>query len=258
MFGKLVGYEFKRTPSALLVVLVAAAVVCAANILANKSDLTFDPAVYAVLEIGLSFAVYSFLYQAIYRRFYALFSDEGYLELSFPVSFAQHLGAKLLVAVVWSLVTLACVLALMFLPHIVASPQFLAGLHFEIGPNQIATVSEASTGSTTFADSTGLILAVMGSMLLWYIATVIYVVLSKYLASIVACVVPQAQRFVSLVIAVALFALAIWGMAHIFWGITETTPWYQPIYLSVGLLVALSAGYFVLVNWLCTHKLDLL
>jgi hypothetical protein len=128
MLGKLIKYEFKATAKIILLFYAALLVVALINYLVmpwTDTGSSINSALSAgsaldttkgVLQ-GLLITTYLLFTVAaivvslvvVVLRFYKMLGDEGYLMFTLPVTTAQHIFSKLIVAVVWNLLSLLIV-----------------------------------------------------------------------------------------------------------------------------------------------------
>lgn len=268
MFGKLMKHELRQTGRTMLpmlggylVLALAAAGVNGLNVhfsasgagpvLQILSALTLFLLILAVLALMVVVMV------LCVQRFYRMLGDEGYLAFSLPVTPAQHIGAKLLCAVLWTLAALVAVAFSMFLQ---AVPFFFAA--------PVAVWESASPLPWPFI----LVLVLMA------LAGLSYVYLSVYLSCAVGGRWPNSRLAASVgvwvalnvalqvLVMVAVIAAALSpGLRASFLDLMSTVPQVdealQIAALALGcwtvLLGALGAAYFFLTRWLLAKKLNL-
>ncbi len=175
MLGKLIRYEISATGRSFLP-FYAALIVFA---LINKLFFSFDTPVpdfiadvtmgiYIIIIIALVVLTYLVMIQRFYKN---LLSDEGYLMFTLPVKSWQHITSKLVVAVMWMILSLLVTLFTIFLmvfnsemiPHIL---KLMAEIRQEFAPfDQAITVSLfLRLGLTTFIGNVATILMIYTSI----------------------------------------------------------------------------------------------
>ncbi|MDR0817682.1 MAG: hypothetical protein LBN35_03490 [Clostridiales Family XIII bacterium] len=131
MLGKIIRYEFKSTARLFLLMYAALIVMAAINMLIipwneDVTAVSANPVLDATRGIfnGLFIVMYILLAVAtavvttviIVIRFYRLLGDQGYLWFTLPVTTNQHILAKLIAGIVWSVASfVAIVLSLLVL-----------------------------------------------------------------------------------------------------------------------------------------------
>ncbi len=126
MFAKCIKHELRATSRTLTPILLAmlavsllASVLVAieGRLLANGDAIAFSAvggAVAGILLIGLfvlTVAVEIVAFIMVIRRFYtSFFTDEGYLTFTLPVTLNQHILSKLVVALIWQVLSGVCIL----------------------------------------------------------------------------------------------------------------------------------------------------
>jgi len=151
MLGKLIRYEISAT-GRLFLPFYGALIVFA---LINKLFFSFDTpvpdfianvtmATYIIIIVAIVVLTYLVMIQRFYKN---LLSDEGYLMFTLPVKSWQHIASKLVVAVMWTILSLLVTLFTIFLmvfnsemiPHI---QELVAEVQQEFAPlNHAAIVS---------------------------------------------------------------------------------------------------------------------
>lgn len=107
MVGKLLKYEFKESYLEILIINVAIIVLSALNAIIFKigESSTFIP-LFMIALVLLYIGAFIILIINIVRSFNKkLFSDEGYLTLTLPVSINQILLTKIFVNIIWIIIT---------------------------------------------------------------------------------------------------------------------------------------------------------
>jgi hypothetical protein len=128
MLGKLIKYEFKATAKIILLFYAALIVVAVINYFVMpwtdtgeslNSAIAFGSTLGAaktvlqgllmVMYVLFSIATVMVSMVVIVIRFYKLLGDEGYLMFTLPVTTSQHIISKLIVGVVWNLLSILIV-----------------------------------------------------------------------------------------------------------------------------------------------------
>lgn len=126
MFGKCIKHELRATRRKLAPILLAmlavsllasVLVVIEGRLLANGEELVFSAlggTLVGILLISLfvlAIAVEIVAFIMVIRRFYtSFFTDEGYLTFTLPVTIHEHILSKLVVALVWQMLSGVCIL----------------------------------------------------------------------------------------------------------------------------------------------------
>jgi hypothetical protein len=128
MLGRLIKYEFKATAKIILLFYAALLVVAVINFFVMpwtdtgsslNMSLAFGDALNTTKGVlqGMMMVVYLLFtaatiavsYVVVVMRFYRMLGDEGYLMFTLPVTTTQHIFSKLIVAVVWNVLSLLLV-----------------------------------------------------------------------------------------------------------------------------------------------------
>lgn len=136
MLGKLINYEFKHTARTMLITYAALAVATLMGSIAlfqiargNAANETFSSITYIVLLVVYGIVIVGiycvdFIYLS-YQYYKTMYSSQGYLTHTLPVSPAAVLGSKILVFFVWMLfTTMITVLSLLVLLQIGSGGEF--------------------------------------------------------------------------------------------------------------------------------------
>lgn len=118
MLGKLLKYDFKSLNRFMVIMhgfLLAASLIIRVTVVNNirfdSSDITITTLTLIILACSLLFMGVSFgTYIVVAIRFYKnLYSDEGYLSHTLPVTAGQHLASKFISASVWAIIDSICI-----------------------------------------------------------------------------------------------------------------------------------------------------
>ncbi|WP_329887197.1 hypothetical protein [Pseudoramibacter faecis] len=119
MLGKLLKYEMKETWRLMAIsylAIIACALVSRLTLLIPGNTGSVIQAIFQSLYGVLFVAIPILLLVMIVKRFYDnLLGSQGYLTMTLPVRPAEHIGAKLLSAVIWTLATAVVVPATLFI-----------------------------------------------------------------------------------------------------------------------------------------------
>ncbi len=175
MLGKLIRYEISAT-GRLFLPFYGALIVLA---LINKLFFSFDTpmpdfiadvtmATYIIIIVAIAVLTYLVMIQRFYKN---LLSDEGYLMFTLPVKSWQHITSKLVVAVMWTVISLLVTLFTIFLmvfnsemiPHI---QELIAEVRQEFAPlDQAAVISLfVQLSITAFISNVATILMIYSSI----------------------------------------------------------------------------------------------
>ena len=166
MLNKLIKYEFKATGRTILPLYLAVIVVT----FINKLLLTFTSDTFAfgiprvlsiLLYVFIIIAMFVITYLIMIQRFYKnLMKDEGYLMFTLPVNPSALIASKLIVSVVWNLLSIIVSLISVFI------------LAFEKGI--IGNISEAFSNLTQTID----VLGIGTSATLLLIEAIVYILVA--------------------------------------------------------------------------------
>lgn len=121
MLGKLLKHEFKATARFFIPIIIAVLIMTPiTKLVANRrffdGMLSIIPVTVITGYVITLFAVGVLTMVVIVLRFYQnMVSNQGYLMHTLPVSVSQHIVSKLIVAVVWSLISIAIILLSLFI-----------------------------------------------------------------------------------------------------------------------------------------------
>jgi len=131
MLGKLMKYEFKATGRIFLPLFVALLAVAAVNRLFISMNFTVPKIIGTTLSVIMIVAICVIALILTLQRFYRNLKSEGYLMFTLPVSTDSLIWSKLLVASIWSVVSLIVVL-------LAVSIMAMTGVHLQQILNAIA------------------------------------------------------------------------------------------------------------------------
>ncbi len=118
MLGKLIKHEFQASSRLMGLMVICALFVSGITSLSYALDIVWFQVTSTFLLIISAVAVVIFTYVVVSVRFFkSMYSQEGYLTMTLPVSSSNLLGAKVIVSLVWLIVSiLVCVgMAALFL-----------------------------------------------------------------------------------------------------------------------------------------------
>lgn len=263
MLKKLFKHEMQETGKLLLplcLIVIAAtilgAILIQTGIFAN-AHLTALPVVYMILYI---FSIITlFILSAVYlmMRFYkTMYSAEGYLTHTLPVSPSAILNTKILSALIWLVfVCIICVFSVMTL--IFSATNFPSLSELSEIKNAIAEVLDMPFAAAACLIIFGILIAYLSSILMVYACFAVGQLFGQYRipAAIVAYIVFYIiQQIVSLI------ALFIFGMAAFDNQAIEQMPpsFYRSIcLLGVTLFVLFATAYYITCQYITKKKLNL-
>ena len=179
MLSKLLKHEFRATARVMLPVYVLLAVSTGLFCLSMRIDPTYELRALTVFRslMGFIFGVTIIgtgivtLALMVYRFYKNYMTDEGYLMFTLPVSTTQLLWSKLIVALVWSIVTALAVMAAALLTMV--SEGILGGLLPDLRTIWSYLLSQLTTGQLVSFGVEFMVLIIissLGSYLMFYAA----------------------------------------------------------------------------------------
>ena len=245
MLGKLIKYEFKATArwflpafgAALLFGLVG---LVGQIVIAGRPD--WWVVISTVLYGALILAFLTFpLIMSIWHFHHDLLAERGYLMFTLPVTATQLLWAKVIVATVWQLISVAVALASTSLVAVGSDGQL---------PLIWRSIAESDPRSEAIVLVILIVFGVFGSALMYFTSLAIGQLFNKRRVA-VALGASLVLYMVTHIIAVFVLITSS-SMNELFTGRQDTTFW--PM---MALMILYNIGYFLVTRYLLTKKLNL-
>lgn len=265
MLSKLLKYEIKATARVLLPLYAALLVFAAVNkgISAMSQNRWEAPevismAVYIMVMIGIFVMTLVVTIQRFYKN---LLSDEGYLMLTLPVESWKHIVSKLLIAMLWSVVSGIIALLSIFIIAFdkILTAQFLQDVSNVF--NEFLQVFNVSIAFLIVGAVLAFIISLAANVLIIYASMALGHLFNRHriLASIGAFVALNTASQIVLTVAAFIPGILFFpGNISMHNGFTDMEPilhgivWYTVIFLGL-----LSAGYFIVTNHILSKRLNL-
>lgn len=263
MLSKLLKYEIKATARIFLplcVVLLAYAAIHKVISLASPSKMQAPEAISLILYIMLIVAIFVVTFVVMIQRFYKnLLSDEGYLMFTLPAKPWKHIVSKLLVAMLWTVVS---VIAAALSVTIVAYDQIFTADFIREVQNAFSEAVKYlgfSTPLVILEILVGGIISLASSVLIVYASIAVGQLFNKHriLASLGAFIV--INTLTQIIITIASIPGLTWVRAdNVVHDFHTIEPFFHLfIWLSILLFGLISAGYFALTNHILSKRLNL-
>jgi hypothetical protein len=268
MLGKLLKYEVKATARLFLPLYLTILIFAALNrfffAMPNIGErsfsfsslaMTISMVVYVTLIIGMVLMTFIVLVQRFYKN---LLGDEGYLMFTLPVQSWSHILSKLTVSMLWTVVSSGVALCsiLLISANNISTPQLYKGIIMVI--NQFRHYFGASAYLVSFEAIVLGLLAIASTILTIYAAIALGHLFNKHklLASFGMYI---ALKTVSQIF-MTLFGSMFWNQASFRMEIHSMPSALQVnnfLLVSILYFGAITAGYFVLTNYILKRKLNL-